>query len=116
MKTHRITVRLTDNELFGLEAMKKQMKLRGVSELVREAVDQLLKSDQPQLTRDLVDEFKTWRKEFHGVGSNLNQIAYHINADHPLSSRQIIETLDELRGSFKALAMNMKSMRNDLNI
>ena len=116
MKSHRITVRLTDDEFVGLEAVKKQLKLRGTSEFVRDAVDQLLKSDQPQLTREMVEEFKAWRKEFHGVGSNLNQLSYRLNADHPLSTMEIVRTLEELICTFQQLASDMKEIRNDLGI
>jgi len=116
MKSHRITVRLTSDELSGLEATKKRLKLRATSELVRDAVDQLLKSDQPQLTREMVEEFKAWRKEFHGVGSNLNQLAYRLNAEHPLSTKEIVRTLDELTSTFQRLASDMKEIRNDLGI
>jgi len=116
MKTNRVTVRLTTEAISGLEAMKQKMKLRGISELIREAVDKILKSDQPKLSREMVEEFKLWRKELHGVGTNLNQIAFRMNANHPVFSPQIEETLSELKMRLKVTATNIKKVRNDLNV
>jgi len=96
--------------------MKQRMKLRGISELIREAVDKILKSDQPELSREMAEEFKLWRKELHGVGTNLNQIAFRMNANQPLSYQQIEETLNELKMHLKVTASNIKKVRNDLNV
>lgn len=116
MRTNRVTVRLTTEAISGLEAMKQRMKLRGISELIREAVDKILKSDQPELSREMAEEFKLWRKELHGVGTNLNQIAFRMNANQPLSYQQIEETLNELKMHLKVTASNIKKVRNDLNV
>ena len=116
MKLNRVTVRLDEEMLLGLEKRKKELKARGLSELVREAVEEYLKSDQPQLSRELIDEFNGWRKEFHGVGSNLNQVSYRMNSGHPLSSQQVLETLEELSSSFKALAVDFKKVRHGFNL
>jgi len=116
METPRITVRLDEVMLSELEAMKRKMGLRGVSELVREAVADLLKSDQPQLTREMAEEFKVWRQELKRIGVNLNQVAYRMNADHPLSSAQLSETLGELNACLKEVATNTKRIRNGLGV
>lgn len=116
MKTEMVPVRMDREMLSKLDEQKRKRKLRGRSEVIREAVDLYFKSDQPQLTHELIEEFKGWRKEFHGVGSNLNQVAYRMNADHPLSSSQIVEMLTELQATFKMLAINVKRTRSDLGI
>ncbi|NDV20373.1 plasmid mobilization relaxosome protein MobC [Pseudodesulfovibrio sp. JC047] len=112
MKSNRVTVRLDENMLLGLEKQKKELEAHSLSELIREAVKSCLQSDQPQLSRELVEEFTAWRKEFHGVGSNLNQIAYRMNSGHPQASQQVLETLKELSASFKKLAEDFKKVRH----
>jgi len=106
-----------DEEMLSkLDQRQKQLNARGRSELIREAIGLFIISDQPELARGLVEEFKTWRTELRGVGTNLNQVAYRLNANHPLSSQQIVETLDELSMTFKALTQEIKKMRNDFKI
>lgn len=116
MKSNHVPVRMDDNMLVRLDELVEKMNMRGRSELIREAIELLLKSDQPELTRELIDEFSSWRKELHRVGSNLNQVAYKMNAGHPLSSDQIQSALNDLRPTLKVLATDMKRMRNGLGI
>ena len=116
MKTDRITVRLTRYHLDMLEAEKKRLSLRGVSEVVRAALDIYAKSDQPQLTRELTELFQALRKELHGAGTNLNQVVYRLNAGHPISSQMIAEVLTEVRQSIKTLSKEMKEARRELDV
>lgn len=116
MKTDRITVRLAKEHLDMLEAERKRLGLRGVSELVREALDLYFKSDRPQLSRELTELFQAMRKDLQGVGTNLNQITYRLNAGHPLSSQQLIEALAEVRQSVKIFSMEVKEVRRELDL
>lgn len=116
MKGRYVPVRMTDEMLHLVDGKKQEHQLRGRAGVIREAVHLYLKSDQPELTREMVEIFEAWRREFHGVSSNLNQIAYKMNANHPLSTDQICEILDELRLMFNDLAKNMRSFRRDLDL
>ena len=116
MKSNHVPVRMDNEMLAQLDERVENMNLCGRSELIREAIELLLKSNQPELTRELIDDFALWRKELHRVGTNLNQVAYKMNVEHPLSSDQIHLTLDELKVAFKTLATNMKRLRHDLGL
>lgn len=116
MKTDKISVRLERELIEMLEAEKKRLNLRGFSEVVRMALEVYEKSYQPQLTREMADEFQAWRKELNGVGTNLNQIAYRLNAGHPLSSQQIEEVIAELQQAFKNLTIEVKEARRDFRV
>ncbi|MBC17069.1 MAG: hypothetical protein CL942_08460 [Desulfovibrio sp.] len=101
------------------EAINRYLKKNGTpkrSPFLREAVFAWINSDQPELRKEIHEDLEAWRKEFHGVGSNLNQVAYRMNADHPLSSKQIIETLEELQDQFDRLATKFLELRNDLKL
>ena len=111
-----LTFQVEPEEEATINRFLAENQIRKRSPFLREAIFSHMASDKPQLTRAMVEEFKTWRKEFHGVGTNLNQIVYKMHGHHPLSTEQILETLEELRVEFKRLAKNMRSMKNDLRI
>lgn len=101
------------------DAISRYLDEHGIkkrSPFIREAVFAWMVSDQPQLREQVHEDLEAWRKEFHGVGSNLNQIAWRLNADQPLTTKQIENTLKELKAEFKKLAKNMKALRNDLDL
>lgn len=113
-KSKVIRIRIDEDTEKAVNAfIKSEPSIRNISDLIRKGIGFILVSDQPQLTREMVDQFEAWRKEFHGVGSNLNQVAYKMNANHPLSSGQIVDALKELKDQFKALDINLWKMRKD---
>nr|WP_287412659.1 hypothetical protein [Pseudodesulfovibrio sp.] len=111
-----LTFQVEPEEEAMINRYMKENEIKKKSPFFREAIFGWMASDQPQLTREMVDEFNSWRKEFHGVGSNLNQIAYKMNANHPLSNGQIVDTLEDLRVEFKVLAKRMRKLRNVFDI
>ena len=96
--------------------IESESSIKNISDLIRKGIGFILTSDQPQLTQDMVDLFESWRKEFHGVGSNLNQVAYKLNANHPLSTDEILEVLESLKTHFKVLDDRFWSLRHDLEL
>lgn len=111
-----LTFQVEPEEEAALVKFLEDREIKNRSLFLREGVFGWMKSDQPQLTREMVNLFESWRKEFHGVGSNLNQLAYKLNANHPLSTNEILEVLENLRVEFKALAQNMRKLRRDLGL
>lgn len=116
MKTKMVPVRMEEELVARLDERRKELKARGRSELVREAVRLFVRSGQPELNRQMVSEFKEWRTVFRGVGSNLNQLAVHMNSNYPMPVSQAIDVLNKLDTAFKSMADNLKRMRNDLEI
>ena len=98
------------------ERLKADSSLKNISDLIRVGIEIALTSDQPALRKEIHEDLEAWRKEFHGVGSNLNQIAWRLNADQPISEKQIMTSLKDLKAEFKTLAINMKALRNDLDL
>ena len=96
--------------------IESESSVRNISDLIRKGVGFMMASDQPQLTREMANLFEAWRKEFHGVGSNLNQIAYKMNANHPLSTNEILEVLEALKAHFKMLDDRFWNLRHDLEL
>ncbi|AMK12033.1 plasmid mobilization relaxosome protein MobC [Pseudodesulfovibrio indicus] len=116
MKTNKISVRLDSEQSALLESERKRLNLRGHSGVVRLALEELAHSDQPQLKREMAEEFQAWRKELHGVGTNLNQIAFRLNAGHPLSSHQIEDVLGDLQRMLKRLSIKVKEARREFRV
>lgn len=116
MKKKMVPVRMDEELLARLDERKKELNASGRSELIREAIRLFVRSGQPELNRQMVSEFKAWRTVFRGVGTNLNQLAIHMNSNYPLPVTQALEVLNRLNTAFKGMADNLKRMRNDLEI
>jgi hypothetical protein len=87
----------------ALDMKVEELNLKGRSTAIRQTLNLYNKSDQPKIKKRLVEELQNWRKQFHNVGVNINQVAYKMNAGHPLSTDQIIEVQLSLQREFKEL-------------
>ncbi|KAB1437311.1 hypothetical protein [Pseudodesulfovibrio senegalensis] len=113
-KTRIVTFRITPEEDELIDSYLAEMQIPKRSPFLREAVFAYLNSDKPQLNRELFEELKAWRKDLRNVGINLNQTAYKLNADHPLSSSQIQEVLNDLQKQFAVLANSFWRLEDEL--
>lgn len=84
------------------------------SPFLREAVFAYMNSDKPQLTREMLDEFKKTRRAFANAGNNLNQVAYVLNSDHPITTERIKDAHDELQRSFAELFHFYRRIEDEL--
>ncbi|MEZ7197742.1 hypothetical protein [Pseudodesulfovibrio karagichevae] len=116
MKSKYVPVRMSDEMANLVDQLKEKHGLRGRASVIREAIQVMAKSDQPQLTREMLVLFEAWRKGYYRVGSNLNQIAYKLNSGHPLSTDEILNALEDLKREFKTHADNMRKFRRGLGL
>nr|WP_287412313.1 ribbon-helix-helix domain-containing protein [Pseudodesulfovibrio sp.] len=113
MKPKYVPVRMDEELLAALDAKVKEVGARWRSELIREALEDYLAGDKAQKRRKYLTELSAWRKELHNEGVNLNQIAYKLNADHPLSTEKIMDTQESLRQLFSIMVRNFRSVEDD---
>lgn len=84
------------------------------SPFLREAVFAYMNSDKPQLRREMLDEFKKMRRALTNAGNNINQVAYHLNADHPVSTAQVKDTQEDLQRTFAQMARAFRGIEDEL--
>jgi len=113
MKRKIVPVRMEEELVARLDERRKELKARGRSELVREAICLFMQSGQPELKRELIREFNEWRRVLRGVGSNLNQIAARMHSNS-MPESQALDLLNDLNSDFKSVAESLKRIRNDL--
>lgn len=78
---------------------------------MREALALYLRSDQPFIDRDMMDELKIWRKDLWRVGTNLNQIAWHLNIGDFVATEELRIEHENLQLAFKHVAIAFKDIR-----
>lgn len=64
----------------------------------------------------LPEEIKNLRLDLAKVGSNLNQIAYNLNLDFPVSDKHIKETHLKLQKEFKTIIDLLKKIENEFKL
>lgn len=109
-----ITFQVDPEQQEELNAFLEARGIKKRSPFLREAVFAYIHSDKPDLTRAKLAEFKQTRKEFTNVGNNLNQIAYKLNAGHPVSTEEIRSAQAELQRTFGQMVRFYERVENEL--
>lgn len=105
-------VEKSDEETINNYLNEHGIKMR--SPFIREALFDYMNSDKPQLRRVMLDEFSKLRRELTNVGNNLNQVAYHLNSNHPVSTTQLTEAQECLQGQFAQMVRFYRRIEDDL--
>ena len=89
IRTHRVEVAFSDSEMKQLE-MKKEVYRMNTSDLISWA---LFEKDLTITVNedDMSDRLKTLLGEFGKIGSNMNQIAHHLNSGGVLTEGIVLE-------------------------
>lgn len=98
------------------EEIKDYLDEKGIkrSPFVREAVFAYMNSDKPQIRREMLNEFKKTRREFANAGNNINQVAYRLNAGHPIAAKDVIETQETLQRTFSEMVRFYRRVEDEL--
>ncbi len=95
-----ITFQVNSDQAEELTTYLQKMGITKRSPFLREAIFAYIHSDKPGLKREMLEEFKQTRREFTNAGNNINQVAYKLNAGHPISSEEIRSAQEELQRTF----------------
>jgi len=109
-----ITFQVEPEQQDELKAYLEAHGIKKRSPFLREAVFAYIHSDKPDLTRKKLAEFAQMRKDFANVGNNLNQMAYRLNAGHPVSTPQVEAVQEELRQTFAQLVHFYRRIEDEL--
>jgi Arc/MetJ-type ribon-helix-helix transcriptional regulator len=113
MKAKMVPVRMDEDLLTALDAKVQEVGAQWRSEMIREAMEDYLAGDKAEKRRKYLTELSAWRKELHNEGANLNQLAYKLNANHPVSTEQILATLESLKQLFGVMVRNFRTVEDD---
>ena len=112
-KTRMLSFRVQESEE---QAINDYLEDHGIkrSPFIRDAVFAYINSDKPQLRRDMLAEFKDMRREFTNAGNNINQVAYRLNAGHPVSTDQLRQAQEDLQQAFAQVVFFFKRIQDEL--
>ncbi len=87
------------------------------SVLVRTALrDFLLAQKNKAPDPKMPEELKKLRENLSKIGSNINQIAYYLNIDFPVSPNEIKKSQAELQKEFKRIIEIVKRLENEFKL
>lgn len=114
MKDRYVPVRMDEEMEGALEMAKQTLAVRSRSDVVRQAVHDYLSSNRPLIRKQLAEEFKKIRREFSSVGNNLNQVAFHLNGNHPVTTESVQSTQEDLQKVFAQMIRFYRRIENEL--
>lgn len=110
-KEATLQFRTTKEQHRALHKKARQLKIKQ-SKAMREALALYLQSDQPFVDREMMAELVKWRESLTKIGTNLNQIAWHMNIGGVVVPKEIKLEHERLIDVFHHIGMAFRDMRD----
>lgn len=110
-KEATLQFRTTKEQHKALRKKARQLKIKP-SKAMREALTLYLQSDQPFVDREMMAELVKWRESLTRIGTNLNQIAWHMNIGEALVQKELQLEHERLIDAFRHVGMTYWSLRD----